>query len=309
MAEQAPRRKRKKNLVLQWIEYALFRTIQTFLRLLPSSLVRIVGEALGRLLFRVARSRTRLALDNIARSLPEISAEEREKVIRRCWQRFSTETLRYARTIGAPAAEITRQSEVVGFERMQQAIDLHRGIVLYTAHFGAWESAIGLVGRVGIPFAVVARPLDNELLERLLTQARKRFDVEMVPKRNAARALMRRLSKGEGVLVLPDQAVQPREGLLVPFLGRPAWTTAAPARLALRYGSPIIGAFCYRRGDKVIAEVTEPIMTHDLEESDELAEQLTRRMNDEISERIRQSPELWLWMHDRWKRAGEVVGR
>jgi len=28
---------------------------------------------------------------------------------------------------------------------------------------------------------------------------------------------------------------------------------------------------------------------------------LTRRINDVISQRIAAHPELWLWMHDRWK--------
>jgi lauroyl/myristoyl acyltransferase len=28
---------------------------------------------------------------------------------------------------------------------------------------------------------------------------------------------------------------------------------------------------------------------------------LTTRMNEIISRRIREQPELWLWMHDRWK--------
>ena len=262
-----------------------------------------MGRGIGRLLFRVARSRTKLALANLERSIPEMSAEERTRTIRTCWERFSVETLRYVRTIGSPAEILAQQSEVDREDRLRSAIALDRGLIVYTAHFGAWESAIGLIGNVGLSFAVVARPLDNELLETLLTQSRERFDVEMVPKRNAARALMRRLSKGEGVLVLPDQAVHPREGVLVPFMGRPAWTTAAPARLALRYGTPIVGAFCYRRGETVVAELTEPLYTHEMEPSDENAEMLTARINDEISSRIRKDPELWLWMHDRWKRS------
>ncbi|MBW3671007.1 MAG: lysophospholipid acyltransferase family protein [Acidobacteria bacterium] len=305
MAEQRTRRKRKKRLILQWIELLLFRFVQGLLRVLPQSFVRLLGGALGRLLFTVARSRTRLALDNLAASLPELGSEERSRMIRECWERFTVETLNYVRTIGAPADVVAESSILPDSTHLKAVLAQNRGVVLYTAHFGAWESAIAMVRLANMPFAVVARPLDNELLETLLTRSRGRFDVEMVPKRNAARTLMRRLSKGEGVLILPDQAVHPREGILVPFLGRPAWTTAAPARLALRYGSPIIGAFCYRRGGKVVAELTAPIFTADLEETAENVEMLTRRINDEISNRIRQSPELWLWMHDRWKRAGD----
>jgi lauroyl/myristoyl acyltransferase len=33
--------------------------------------------------------------------------------------------------------------------------------------------------------------------------------------------------------------------------------------------------------------------------------ELTEHINDVISRRIRERPELWLWMHDRWKWTGE----
>lgn len=301
MAERVKRGERKKSLLLQWIELGMFRAIQIPLRILPRSFVRSFGAAIGRIGFRLVRPRTRLALENVARTFPEISESERERIVATCWKQFCSETLTYIRTIEAPPDEVSSDAEVVGEHHLRQALEERRGLILYTAHFGAWEAAIAMVRRVGIPFAVVARPLDNELLETLLKRSRKRFDVEMVPKRNAARTLVNRLGQGEGVLVLPDQAVNPREGILVPFLGRPAWTTTAPARLALRFGAPMLGAFCYRREGKVVAELSPPILTRGLEESHENVEQLTRRINDDISERIRQSPESWLWMHDRWK--------
>lgn len=297
----APRKKRKKALALQWIEYVIFRSLQGFLRLLPETVVSRFGALLGTIGFRLARSRTRLALSNISLAMPELSESERQDVIRNCWRQFGAEMLNYVRTIDSPASDVRRVAGVENIEHLESVLEQSAGVVLYTAHFGAWESAIGLIQKFNIPFAVVARPLDNELLEALLQKARKRFDVEMVPKRNAARVLMRRLAKKEGVLVLPDQAVHPREGVLVPFLGQPAWTTAAPARLALRYGTPILGAFCYRRDGRVVAELTEPIFTGGMEESAEKAEELTRQINDRISEKIRENPSLWLWMHDRWK--------
>lgn len=301
MAERR-KSKRKKPVVFQWIEFAVFRVVQATLRMLPSRLIQRIGAVLGRVAYRVARSRTSLAMRNLASALPELPDAERKRVIVDCWGQFCAETLTYVRTIDAPAEEVRRYAELVNREYLDEALRENRGLILFTAHFGAWESAISVVRSFGIPFAVVARPLDNELLEALLQRSRLRFDVEMIPKRNAARVLMKRLSRKEGVLVLPDQAVHPRQGILVPFLGKPAWTTAAPARLALRFGTPLIGAFCYRRDGKVIAELNPPIHTKDLDETQENVERLTARVNEEISERIRRDPPLWLWMHDRWKK-------
>ncbi|MDX1582358.1 MAG: lysophospholipid acyltransferase family protein [Thermoanaerobaculia bacterium] len=301
------KKRRRKPVALQWMEYGLFRLIQGILRLLPIFLVRRVGSAFGSIGLAIARSRTNLAIRNVSKAFPEKEEVEIERIVRECWKRFSIETLLYVRAIDAPADDLGREAELVNREYLERAFAQERGLIVYTAHFGAWESAIAVIRSLGRPFAVVARPLDNELLEKLLQRSRRRFDVEMVPKRNAARTLIRRLAKHEGVLVLPDQAVHPREGILVPFLGTPAWTSTAPARLALRFGAPLVGAFCYRREGRVIAELTEPILTDDMEESRGNVELLTSRINEEISKRIRDDPPLWLWMHDRWKNVDETV--
>jgi lauroyl/myristoyl acyltransferase len=46
-----------------------------------------------------------------------------------------------------------------------------------------------------------------------------------------------------------------------------------------------------------------------LSEADSDPVALTERINDVISRRIASRPELWLWMHDRWKATGERDGR
>jgi KDO2-lipid IV(A) lauroyltransferase len=173
--------------------------------------------------------------------------------------------------------------------------------MLISAHWGGWEVAglaiMALVNNV----RTVARRLDNEILERDLAAIRAKTGVEVVDRRNAARVLLRGLSENAVVVLLPDQAVLPREGILVPFLGRDAWTTPAPARMALRYGSTIVFAFCIPDGTRHRLEFEEPIRVDQLSEAERDPVALTRRINDVIAKRIESRPELWLWMHDRWK--------
>jgi KDO2-lipid IV(A) lauroyltransferase len=147
----------------------------------------------------------------------------------------------------------------------------------------------------------VARPLDNDLLERDVAAIRARTGVEVVDRKGAARPLLKALQKGGVIILLPDQAVQPREGILVPFLGRPAWTTDAPAKMALRQESAIVIGFCIPDKSGHRLEFEDPIRIDQLSSDEKNAEALTTRINDVISRRIAARPELWLWMHDRWK--------
>jgi KDO2-lipid IV(A) lauroyltransferase len=147
----------------------------------------------------------------------------------------------------------------------------------------------------------VARPLDNELLEADLQKLREKTGAEVVDRRKAARTLMRGLAENAVVVLLPDQAVLPREGVLVPFLGRPAWTTPAPAKMALRADATIVFGFCIPDGLRHRVELEGSIRAGEI--ADPVL--LTERINDVLSRRIRERPELWLWMHDRWKWTGE----
>ena len=89
------------------------------------------------------------------------------------------------------------------------------------------------------------------------------------------------------------------------FLGRPAWTTPAPAKMAVRAGATIVFAFCRVDGLGHQLEFEEPIRVDQLTDDERDPVHLTKRINDVISARITARPELWLWMHDRWKGTGE----
>ena len=152
----------------------------------------------------------------------------------------------------------------------------------------------------------MTRRLDNEYLEREAARLRASTGAEIIDRRNAARPLLKALSEKAVVVILPDQAVLPREGVLVPFLGRPAWTTPAPAKLAVRHDSPIVFAFCIPQKTRHRLEFVEPIRVDQLTEEERDPVALTTRINDVISRRITAHPELWLWMHDRWKGTGKA---
>jgi KDO2-lipid IV(A) lauroyltransferase len=141
-----------------------------------------------------------------------------------------------------------------------------------------------------------------------MARLRARTGAQVVDRRNAARALLKGLAENAVVVLLPDQAVQPREGVLVSFIRRKAWTTDAPAKLALRRGSTIVFAFCIPDGLRHRLEFEEPIRIEQLSEAERDPVALTARINEVIARRIAARPELWLWMHDRWKWTGEGEG-
>jgi KDO2-lipid IV(A) lauroyltransferase len=293
--------RRRKSAFVQRVEYLFYRAAVRAVRSASEPALRRWGARIGNLARRVLRSRDRLALRNLALAFPEKSDAERRRIIDDCWRHFGYEALATIRTQHVAIKEIPSYCHFINPEVLQDAIARGRGVVVISAHFGGWE--IGGLAVMGFVKNVhtVARPLDNELLERDLVRIRARTGVEVVDRQRAARPLLKALQRKGVVILLADQAVQPREGILVPFIGRPAWTTDAPAKMALRQASDIVIGFCIPDETGHRLDFEEPIRIDQLSDDGKNAEALTLRINDVISRRIAARPELWLWMHDRWK--------
>jgi len=293
--------RRRKNAFQQRVEYVLYRAIAGAVRCGSEAALRRWGTRLGALARHILRGRDRLAMRNLAETFPQKSEIERRRILDECWRQFGREALETIRMQHLPPEEIPEHCHFVNPEVLEDAIALGRGVVILSAHYGGWEiSGLAVMAYVK-KVHTVARPLDNELLERDVARIRARTGVQMVDRSRAARPLLKALQQKGVVILLPDQAVQPREGILVPFLGRPAWTTDAPAKLALRQESVIVFGFCIPGTTGHLLEFEDPLRIDQLPSEEKNAEALTTRINDVISSRIAARPELWLWMHDRWK--------
>ena len=259
------------------------------------------GGRLGALGKSVLRGRDRLATRNLRMVFPDKSEAERRRILDACWRHFGRETLDGIRTQHLTAEEIAERCPMSGTEVLDEALARGRGVLLVSAHYGGWEvGGLAVMSRVR-RVRTVTRRLDNEYLERDLARLREQTGAEVIDRRRAARPLYQALSENGVVVLLVDQAVQPREGVLVPFLGIPAWTADGPARMALRLGSTIVFAFCIPDGTRHRLEFEEPIHIDQLSDGEKEPVALTGRLNEVISRRIAAHPELWLWMHDRWK--------
>ncbi len=296
---------RKKSALLQRIEYAAYRAAAALVRRSSDESLRRWGTRLGALSAKLLRRRDRLALRNLAVAFPERPPDELRRILDECWRHFGREMLQFVQLQSFSLDEIARRCPFVHEEILEEGRARGKGVILISAHYGGWEIA-GLAITAHVDnVRTVARPLDNDLLEEDLAKLRSRTGVEVVDRRRAARVLLRGLSENAVVVLLPDQAVLPREGILIPFLGRPAWTTDAPAKMAVRHDSTIVFAFCIPDASGHYLEFEEPIRVDQLTEAEREPDALTRRINEVISRRIASRPELWLWMHDRWKGTGE----
>jgi len=179
-------------------------------------------------------------------------------------------------------------------------------LMFLSGHFANWEMMPILAHQVGLDAATVVRPPNNPYVAQWVADRRQvNGPGTMIAKHNAMRSMMSQLRGNKSLCMLVDQKL--REGIAVPFFGRDAMTTPAPAAMALKTGARILLA-ANRRLPGARFEVTVYPMAdfvpsgNDAEDIKALTAAITAR----IEEIVRADPGQWLWIHNRWPTARDL---
>ena len=172
----------------------------------------------------------------------------------------------------------------------------------YTAFIGQQRMAGGskqrltaaLVAR-GYDIGGLYRDMKNPYFNAHYVKTMEAFGGPVFPQgRKGTAGFVRHLKGGGQLVLLFDQHV-----LFAPvldFMGEPARTALSAAELALRYDALLIPFYGIRQADGLSFEtVLEAPVPH----SDPVT--MTQALNDSLSDRIRQAPEQWFWVHRRWR--------
>jgi Kdo2-lipid IVA lauroyltransferase/acyltransferase len=269
---------------------------------LPDCAAGWLGRRLGDVAALSLRRRRRLALDNLRRALPEVSPAARQRLYRRSCQHLGRVFVELCALLSRPTDRLLARVSLEGREHLDRVMAAHGRALALTAHLGNWE-LLSIAHRLTpYPLAVVVRPLDSPWLNTLAERLRRKAGVELIDKRDALRPVLAALARGGVVGILLDQNASRREGVFVPFFGRPASTSRSVALLAIRTGTPVIPIFARREPDGrhrvIIRPPLAPPATNDREEA---VVELTARCTAVIEAAIREAPDQWLWMHGRWR--------
>lgn len=292
-----------------YLETAGFFIVIGFFRLFGIDRASAIGGWIGRTL--VAPSpMSRLATKNLKAAFPEKSPDEIAGIVRAMWDNLGRVMAEYAHLDKLHMDGPDPRIEILGLDTLEAAFARGKGVLLVSGHFANWEVMPFGARDLGVTGGVVVRPANNPYVHRWLERARIRNGMaEQIPKgAPGTRRIFSLLRKGEAALLLVDQRAS--EGITIPFFGRDAFTTPAPAALALKLGAVVVPASNERVGGArfrmMVHPPIEPPNTGD--PARDLVE-FTVAMTQFIEARVRERPHEWLWIHKRWTRDDAPLGK
>ena len=293
-----------------WIEYMLVRTLLAVVRISSDRVVQFMGTCLGMAFYRIDRAHRRIAERNLAIAFPTRSAAERKAIAREAFRHFGRVLFTLLKFSTLSKAQILDRLDVEGAERTWSAYAQGKGVFFVTGHLGFWEiHGIGH-GAFYQPIAVLARALDNPRLNQLLEDIRTHTGNSVIYRQGTIRRVMRTLEAGKGVAILIDQHIMGRDAIYVDFFSRPAATTSVLAALVLRTGAVAIPVFALPAPGGRYRLIYEHPVAPPTANTPEAIRDFTQRCTDVLEMYVRRNPELWLWMHRRWRDeapAGDVT--
>jgi KDO2-lipid IV(A) lauroyltransferase len=266
---------------------------------LPLGAQAAIGRAVGRLLWRVAGSRRRIALRNLELCFPHWSPAEREGVAREHFQWMARSILERGLLWYGGPTRLRRLLQVEGEVGFAESTD--KPVMWLVPHFVALELA-GTASQLCQGRSVVSmyQMQSNPIFDEALVKGRTRFaQGKLLARSDRVTALVRSIKEGMVFLNLPDMDFGARDAAFVPFFGVPAATLLAPSRLSKSLGmavQPVVTEML-PGGQGYRVRFLPPWDDFPTDDAD--AD--TLRMNRWIESEILKSPSQYLWVHKRFK--------
>jgi len=295
----------KQGKLQTFLEYAAAKSVLVTLGHLPAAGAMKLGRAVGKLAYVFAADLRRTGATNLRLAFPEKTEAERQALLRECFDNLGRQLGFFSQFATRSLEELQNLVEPHGLEHLEAAkANMNSaGLLLFTAHLGAWELTSFGPALFGHPFSFLVRRIDNPKIEQLVDQTRTRFGNQTIDKLSAARSMLKLLRSNGIVGLLPDLNTLDAEAIFVDFFGVPAATNFIMAKLALRTKSPIIPVFApwSEEKGKYLVIVGPPVSFEPTGNEEEDVRALTTKLSQFIESTIRQYPGQWLWIHKRWK--------
>jgi Kdo2-lipid IVA lauroyltransferase/acyltransferase len=294
---------KERNIIQAKAELYVVRSILSGVGLFSLQTSMKLGKKLGSILARRLPRLQKTARRNLEIAMPELSAEEREKIVLGTFESLGRHLGFVSHFKRFKHEDIRNLVELVGKEEyFDPAHASGKGILFFTGHFGSWEVFNLLPPAFGYEMNILVRRIDNALVEEYVDKMRTRFGSVTLDKKKSARTMFRLLEQGKLLGILADLNVQEREGIFVDFFGTPASTTTSIAKLALKTDAIVLPAFAVweEEKQKYVVYLESPVEYEKTGNDDEDIKNLTQEVTKIVEKYVRKYPEQWLWIHKRW---------
>jgi hypothetical protein len=184
---------------------AIFRATRRGVGTLPVSVSYAIGHAGTWLAWRLMPATRAAVAGNLRALFPDASQQALERKALQTLRSYARDVIDFIRALDASDAQVRDLFEyrTTDVDRMRDLLDLGRGVIMVTGHYGNWElGSVAMRRLFRLPLTIVAMAEDDEEVNRIRREIRDALAVDTIEVRKSldtALQIRRRLSDNQTV--------------------------------------------------------------------------------------------------------------
>jgi KDO2-lipid IV(A) lauroyltransferase len=273
-----------------------------FIIIMPYRIQLWFGDLLGYLWFDVIRLRRNVALNNLKMAFPEKSKADHIRIARASCCNSGRTFIEILRMPFLNWFDYTNDFEIIGREHLDQALKANRGVCLLSLHLSNGDWGIAGFALHKIPLSVITKEFKIKIFNDFWFRIREVVGTQFIKDRASSIQILKTLKKNGIIVFVLDQFMGPPIGVKTTFFGHETGTAMGLAVIVNRSRSPVLLSYCVRLPSGKTQIIIEPeIPFVESSNSEETIQKMTQTYNDHIEKVVSKYPELWMWVHRRWK--------
>ena len=264
---------------------------------LPWGMQRMLGRAVGGLLYQLMRRRRRIAETNLALCFPELPDSERTRIVRRHFRSLGIGLIEIAIAWWGREEQVAPRARILGAEHLEAALSEGKGVLLLSGHFTTFEIG-GRILASRYTGGATYRPNNDPWWDAVIRGGRNRYLSDLLGHKDV-RGMVRYLGQNRILWYAPDQNSGGSRSVFARFFAERAATTTATAWLAKTSGARVVPFLSYRRADESGWDVVLSPALEGYPSGDDLTD--AERLNAVLEAGIERCIDQYLWIHRRFR--------
>lgn len=250
----------------------------------------------------IVRYRLKVVSENIARSFPEKSEEERALIVNDFYRHFVRQNIESLQFMFISREAIKRKFVFDNIELVNEIAAKGQNITLVFGHYGTWDWIASIpLWSDKLIFGTLYKQIKNRVIDGLFLKIRGRFGALCIEKKQALRSLIALKNEGKPNLMayIADQNTTIKNvHYWIDFLNQDTAVQSGWATIARKFDTAVlylkvkpVGKGRYTAHFEVITDAPKHMSE----------EELVKAYFAKLERDIREKPEYWLWSHKRWK--------
>lgn len=287
----------------------LYRIVY-LISLLPFGVLYLFSDILAWLACDVVKYRRKVVRRNLTASFPNKNEKEIRQIEKKFYKFLCDYFVETVKLASMSPKKMRRHLKVENIEEINEAVRKGQSVSLYLGHYCNWEwvSSLPLHIDPAARCAQIYHPLENKAFDKLLYRLRTKFDANNIPMKDILPTLIKWKKEDVPSVTgyIADQAPGLNIHLFVEFLNQETGAYTGPERISKFLGAKAVYGHMSRpkRGYYTLRfiPIAENVKKEDIFVT-------TRKYFSLLEENIIETPQYWLWSHNRWKRSRELFNQ